>query len=442
MPNKNPLIAMFASSLALVAPSEASHVEACINAVSQHPRAQEILYAETQANDTFWYPADDWRAQFRPYVVEKGILQIPVKGVLLNDFGWALGNWATGYDYIWKAYERGLADPEVRGIALIINSPGGLVAGNFELVDKMYERRDEKPLRAFAADHAYSAAYSIASVAPKIVVTRTGGVGSIGVVVSHFDQSKMLDQIGLKITFIHYGKHKVDGNSAEPLPDDVKQRIQARIDELGEIFVSTVARNRGMDAKAIRETEALTFTASQAVSNGLADEIGSLDDAVSAFADDMSSTSGDEEMSTAQDTAAPTEAALNAARDEGRMEGHAAGVTEGAAQMQERIAAIMDCEEATGKQTLARHFAMKTAMSVDDAKAALAASPAEKVEPEAKGGNALDDAMDRTGGGANVEGADRSRAGNDEGQGDDPSAAIVALARANGVVDFVIAETK
>ncbi len=68
---------------------------------------------------------------------------------------------------------------EVKGIAFVIDSPGGHVAGNFDLVDKIFAARDVKPIRAFAAENAYSAAYSIASAAQSITVARTGGVGSI-----------------------------------------------------------------------------------------------------------------------------------------------------------------------------------------------------------------------------------------------------------------------
>ena len=133
-------------------------------------------------------------------------------------------------------------------------------------------------------ESAYSAGYSIASAADRIVVSRTGGVGSIGgVVTSHTDRSAALAAAGLKITFIHAGKHKVDGNAAEPLSSGARARIQARIDGLMAIFVAAVVRNRSLSEEAVRATEALTFTATAAVENGLADEIGSLDEAVSAF---------------------------------------------------------------------------------------------------------------------------------------------------------------
>lgn len=373
---QNPLMALFASEPALVAPEMEAKFEACLIAAASHPKIDEMMGASA-SQDNFWPASDSWEARYRPYVVQDGILHVPVKGVLLHNFPWQLGNWATGYDYIWRAVERGFDDLGVRGIALVSDSPGGMVAGCFETVDRIFARRGEKPIRAFAHESAYSAAYAIASVADKITVSRTGGVGSIGVVTSHVDMSKRLEDQGFKITFIHAGKHKVDGNPYEALSPEVKARIQARIDELYEVFVSSVARNRDMEEQAIRDTEALTFTATQALSNGLADFIGPLDDALSAFADDLSSSEGDEEMST-QDKAAVDQAALDAARAEGRSDAenaNATAVADARKAERARVAGITGCEEAKGRETLASHIAMNTEMSVDDAKAMLAAAP-------------------------------------------------------------------
>lgn len=404
---KNPLLARFAGEPALVEPTLTERFEACLIQAASHEHSAAMM-AESAADSNFWPDPQSWKALYRPYVVADGILQIPVKGVLLNNFPWQDGGWATGYEYIWQAFKRGCEDyaaGNIKGIALICDTPGGMVAGCFDTAEKMVALKNEVgvPVRGFAHEAAYSAGYMIISTADHIVVSRTGGVGSIGVVTSHIDASGAYERMGLKITFIFAGKHKVDGNSAAPLPDDVKDRIQARIDELYDVFVSCVARNRAMDEQAVRDTEALTFTANQAVSHGLADSIGSLDDAVAAFAADMSSTSGDEEMSTQDNTAAVDRAAHDTAVAAARAEGHAAGkaegLTEGAAAAQTRIAGILGSEEAKGRTAQAEHLAFKTSMSVEDAVGVLASGP--KAEPAAAAPAAtvednFDDAMRAT----------------------------------------------
>lgn len=374
MRTSNDLAARFQNEPAMVAPERSAAFQAClIRASEMHGRLVERAETDAPAmSDDFWPASDSWMARVRPYVVKDGILQIPVKGVLLNDFPYALGDWATGYDYIWRAFERGMGDLNVKGIALVVDSPGGMVAGNFSLVDKMFAMRGVKPVRGYASEHAYSAAYSIISVCDpgQIHVTRTGGVGSIGVVTSHTDWSKWNADFGINITFIFAGKHKVDGNPEQPLPDDVKARIQARIDELYSVFVSTVARNRKLDDQAVRDTEAMTFTASEALSNGLADKIGDLDDALAEFAADLTPHEEEDQMSDKDNNPmvvdqATHDAALAQARGEG------------ATAERGRIVAILGCDAAKDRPVAAMAAALETDMSVEQASAFLGKLPAE-----------------------------------------------------------------
>ena len=330
-------------------------VAACLSALAAHPRAAELMSAaEGLAEDGFWPDAGSWLAAYRPYVVRDGVLQIPVKGVLLAELPYALGSYATGYPYIRRAVDRGMADATVRGIAFLCDTPGGEVKGNFDLVDAIFAYRGRKPMRAFAHDRAYSAGYSIASAADRIVVSRTGGVGSIGVVTSHTDASGALEKAGLKITFVHAGKHKVDGNSTGPLDAETKARWQARIDDLMSVFVATVVRNRGLSEEAVRGTQALTFTATAAVENGLADMIGSLDDAVTAFAAELSPQSEDDSMISQE----AHDKAVADARASGVEEGKAAGAAEGSAAAYTRIGAILADAGVKGRESAAIDLAI------------------------------------------------------------------------------------
>ena len=392
----NPFLARFEDSPALVHPDKHRRFEAALIKLNDYMDAphQRELAAANNNDDDFWFADNDWRSVLRPYVVIKGILQIPIKGVLLHDFGYQYFDWATGYLYIEKAIERGMGDNNVKGIALVIDSPGGEVAGNFSLVDKIFEWRGTKPIRAYASESAYSAAYSIASAADSITVSRTGGVGSIGVVTAHVDVSKMMDDWGYKVTFIYAGAHKVDGNPYEALKPDVKARIQARIDELYSIFVQTVARNRDMDEQAVRDTEALTFTASEATQNGLADFIGERDASIAAFAVEVSLDDGDDQMANVndnKDTASisladfekdKTEAhasGVAVGKAEGKTEGKTEGLKEGAVAERTRIMSILDSDEGKKRPKAALSAALKTDLSVDQASAFLADLAEEKV---------------------------------------------------------------
>lgn len=410
----NPFLARFDGQPALIAPEMKGVFESCLQ---QTATLMTRLEADTSQpkmldGDDFWFAADDWRSAYRPYIVKNGILQIPVKGVLLHDFPWQLGGWATGYDYIWQAVKRGQADGNVRGMAFICDTPGGMVAGCFECVDRVHAIENRKPLRAYAMESAYSAGYAIASVADSIIVSRTGGVGSIGVVTMHIDVSSAMDRAGIKVTFIYAGEHKVDGNAFEALKPEVKERIQARIDELYGVFVSSVARNRAMDEQAVRDTKALTFTATQAVSNGLADSIGSLDDAIAAFAVDLSNSEEEDDQMITQEQ---LDAAVASAKTEGRTEGKNEGMKEGATAERTRINAILASDGGKDRPKAALSAALKTDMTVEQASAFLADLPKESAaaqQPKADetAGDkttTFDKAMDQTGNpnlGASAEG--------------------------------------
>ena len=132
-----------------------------------------------------------------PYPVVDGIAVIEISGVLIHRGGWVgQSSGQTSYEGIAAQIDAAASDPNVRGLALEIDSFGGEVAGIFDLADRIRAIRATKPVWAFVAEHAFSAGYALASQADRILLPRTGAVGSIGVVVMHADLSGELDQDG------------------------------------------------------------------------------------------------------------------------------------------------------------------------------------------------------------------------------------------------------
>lgn len=189
----------------------------------------------------------------------------------------------TGTDGLSVQLDAALNDPEIDGILLHVNSPGGEVSGTFDLSDEIFAARKKKPIWALTDEMAASAAYALASGANRIVMPRTGRAGSIGVVLAHTDRSKELEQKGRQVTFVHAGSRKVDGNAAQPLPDDVRARLQADIDSVYALFIQTVARNRGLSEQAVRNTQAGLFGSAEALELGLVDEIMPANEVLTAF---------------------------------------------------------------------------------------------------------------------------------------------------------------
>ena len=160
------ITAMFAGEPAYVSHERSEQFSACVTGLAGNEHLTQML-AETGASaDNFWPEPDSWKAAYRPYHVVSGVLHIPVKGVLLHNFPWADGNWATGYDYILQAFARGCEDftaGNIKAIAFIMHTPGGMVAGCGDAADKMFDMKTESgvPVRAFAHESAYSAGYWI-----------------------------------------------------------------------------------------------------------------------------------------------------------------------------------------------------------------------------------------------------------------------------------------
>ncbi|MCA8430044.1 S49 family peptidase [Burkholderia seminalis] len=217
-------------------------------------------------------------------IEDTGVALISVQGTLVQKLG-SLRPWSgmTGYDGLRQAILRAHADPKVKAIVFNVDSPGGEVAGCFDLVDTIYAHRGNKPMWSILTESAYSAGYAIASAADRVIVPRTGGVGSIGVIVMHVDWSKALTNAGMAVTFITYGERKADFHPEIPLSKEAYQAAQADINTMGELFVSTVARNRGLSADVVRKTEAACYMGDAGVSIGLADAVMAPDEALLAL---------------------------------------------------------------------------------------------------------------------------------------------------------------
>ncbi|WP_018935664.1 MULTISPECIES: S49 family peptidase [unclassified Thioalkalivibrio] len=300
-----------------------------------------------------------------------------------------------GYQEVARAIEAAADDPQVETIALNLDTPGGEVSGAFELAASLRDLAGGKRVIAMVDTLALSAGYLIASQADEIVVTPTGLVGSIGVVMRHVDFSRALDSDGIEVTQIFAGDHKVDGNPYEPLPAAVRADFQAEIDSLYGDFVQAVVDGRGLTAEHVRGTQARTYRAPAAVEAGLADRVATFDQLLSELqatrsvalpagqaaranvsAEDMTMTdktkaAGD----TQQPDAANSNEALEAARAEAHAEGLAAGLEQGREEEKARVAGILAHAQDEGRDIGMAKTCIEQGLSLDVAKSVMDAAP-------------------------------------------------------------------
>jgi capsid assembly protease len=227
--------------------------------------------------------ASEARVQSAARPRSQGVVQvIPVLG-LLTQRGRAVDCQETTSTAALAAFiEASVADPAVRAIVLDMDSPGGEVNGVTEAAEVIRAAKAAKPIIASANGDVGSAAYWLAAQATEIIVTPSGSVGSIGVYAVHVDKSKATEAKGEKVTIISAGKYKVEGNPHEPLAEEAMAHMSSKVQEHYASFVGDVAKGRGVGVDSVRSGfgQGRMVGARAAVESGMADKIGTLDDAI------------------------------------------------------------------------------------------------------------------------------------------------------------------
>jgi signal peptide peptidase SppA len=233
-------------------------------------RITEILSAREEA------PAREPEVRTStPAGKRKSIALMKLRGVFEKNSLWG----GLDTDRASQVFQGFAQDENVGAIVLQIDSPGGSVFGVEEFADQILEARKGKPVVAVADGLMASAAYWIGASASRLVATPSSLLGSIGVYVLHLDLSKMLEDIGIKPTFIQAGKFKTEGNAYEPLTDAGKEHEQGIVDAYYSTFVKAVAKGRNVSVSTVRSDfgQGRVVIAADAVKVGMADEIGSLE---------------------------------------------------------------------------------------------------------------------------------------------------------------------
>jgi protease-4 len=176
-------------------------------------------------------------------------------------------------------------DDDVRGIMLLVDSPGGHASGTQALFKDV--ANSAKPVRAHVDDLAASAAlWGIAAV-DRISADETAVVGSIGVFSVLMDTSKAQEQDGVELHLVSTGPFKGAGADGK-VTDELLAEVQKRVDDVNEFFLSSVADGRDMSRETV---EALAtgevFNANESLSNGLIDSVSDFQTALVDFASEL-----------------------------------------------------------------------------------------------------------------------------------------------------------
>jgi signal peptide peptidase SppA len=341
-------------------------------AYARHMRGEKIDVSTVEAR--IGVPLKNAR---RDLQVENGVAVIALEGVLakrMNLFMEISGG--TSMQIAASQFRAAMDDPGIKAIVLHVDSPGGTVDGTQELADLVYAARDVKPVFAVADGSMQSAAYWIGSAAERVFISSdTTLVGSIGVVATHVDRSRLEKNAGIDKVEITAGRYKRMETESGTLTREGRSALQASVDQVYEIFVDAVGRNRGKAADDVHANMAdgRTFIGKKAIEAGLVDGVATLSKAIetaAAFAANQSLTAIDGVSKTV--TQPNEEAQMDvtklrkehpevakalvdeghaAGRTEGLAAGKAEGIVEGSKTERDRIKAV-EAQSLPGHETL------------------------------------------------------------------------------------------
>jgi signal peptide peptidase SppA len=214
---------------------------------------------------------DEWGSYGEPYdvIAENGcnVLGLSIYGEIGTDYGY------TSANYFRDALELNRGDERIKAIIVDVDSEGGSPTAGDEIRILLEEQK--VPVIAQVRELAASAAYMAILSADKIYAHRYGSVGSIGVIISHYDYTQYNAKEGIKYSPIMTGSFKDLGSPDRELTAEERAILQDQIDYIYEDFVKDVAASRNISYEKVKQiANGTTYMAHEAKALGLIDEVG------------------------------------------------------------------------------------------------------------------------------------------------------------------------
>ncbi|TPI58350.1 signal peptide peptidase SppA [Mesorhizobium sp. B3-1-7] len=211
-----------------------------------------------------WVYDDNFTGRAVPHIAK-----VKIEGTITED------------EELLKRLEAIRTSPEVKGVILSIDSPGGTTVGGESIFEQVRKLAGDKPVVAEVGTLAASAGYMIASAADHIVARKTSIVGSIGVLIQYPDVSGLMDKLGIKLEEVKSSPLKASPSPFKPTNDDERAMVRKLILDSYDWFVGIVADRRKMTHdQALALADGSIFTGRQALANHLVDAVGGEQEAI------------------------------------------------------------------------------------------------------------------------------------------------------------------
>jgi protease-4 len=185
------------------------------------------------------------------------------------------------YTPVIEELEKLRKDDHVKAVVLRVNSPGGSAYASEQICQAIKELKKVKPVIASMGDYAASGGYYISSNADSIIASPTTITGSIGIFGMFYNAEKLAQKVGLHYDMVKTNRFSDFGNMLRAMTPGEKALMQANIERGYELFVNRCAVGRNMKAEDIKKVaEGRVWTGEQALSLGLVDKLGYVNDAI------------------------------------------------------------------------------------------------------------------------------------------------------------------
>jgi signal peptide peptidase SppA len=211
--------------------------------------------------------------------------------------GWEAYCGGTSYEML-KEQMNYFVEKGAKTVSMMVDSGGGQAQAMIDSANYIRNLANENGIKiiAYVDGMSASAAYGISCIADEIIMSSDSLVGSIGVLIQLYNDSKYLEKIGYERTFITAGKDKVPYDKDGAFTEAFIDRLQEQVDTLYESFTTHVATHRSLDVQAVKDTEANVFMAEEAIKLGLADKVMTIEEFYEYVADVAQTNIEDKEM--------------------------------------------------------------------------------------------------------------------------------------------------
>ena len=185
-------------------------------------------------------------------------------------------------DFVVDELKKAKEDPQIKGVILNVNSPGGSVYASERIANEINALKEaQKPVYTVMREMAASGGYYISAPTDRIYASNETWTGSIGVIIQSYSLQGLFEKYGIKEQNITTGKMKDAGSQGRDMSKEEKEYFQGLVDSSFDRFVKIVSEGRGISEREVRKlADGRVYDGSQALANGLVDKIGDLDSAI------------------------------------------------------------------------------------------------------------------------------------------------------------------